>query len=223
MPFLRPSLASRRAHRENAPPMTFLSPWRLARLTVRPSEAGEHLAAATPEAHDVILRLVLPLSIVPPALAWIGGATFGWRLGGGEPLYIPAGGLALISLAYFVALVTGFVSTALVASWMAGTYGARREFGAHLAFVALVGMPAILASVAHLAPHAFVNMLLLIPALIWSLYLLYRCLPAALGTTPEQGILMASSVVAYVLVAFVSLLGITVVLWSGGIGPSLGV
>jgi len=163
------------------------------------------------------------LLIVPPALAYIGGATFGWRLGGGEPLYISAGGLALISLAYFVALVVGFVSTALVASWMAGTYGARREFGAHLAFVALVGMPAILASVAHLAPHAFVNMLLLIPALIWSLYLLYRCLPAALGTSPEQGMLMASSLVAYLLVAFVSLLSITVVLWSGGIGPTLGV
>ena len=200
-----------------------LSPWRFAGLMARPEQACDRLAGAAPEAHDVILRLVLPLSIVPPALAYIGGATFGWRLGGGEPLYIPADGLALISLAYFVALVTGFVSTALVASWMAGTYGARREFGAHLAFVALVGMPAILASVAHLAPHAFVNMLLLIPALIWSLYLLYRCLPPVLGTTPEQGILMASSLVAYVLVAFVSLLGITVVLWTGGIGPSLGV
>lgn len=200
-----------------------LSPWHFAGLMARPSTACDRLAGAAPEVHDVILRVVLPVSIVPPVLAYIGGATFGWRLGGGEPLYIPAGGLALISLGYFVALVTGFVSTALVASWMAGTYGARREFGAHLAFVALVGMPAILASVAHLAPHAFVNMLLLIPGLIWSLYLLYRCLPAILGTTPEQGILMASSLVAYVLVAFVSLLGITVVLWSGGIGPALGV
>ena len=200
-----------------------LSPWHFAGLLARPAKASERLAGPAPEVHDVILRLVLPLSIVPPALAYIGGATFGWRLGGGEPLYISAGGLALISLAYFVALVTGFVSTALVASWMAGTYGARREFGAHLAFVALVGMPATLASVAHLAPHAFVNMLLLIPALIWSLYLLYRCLPGALGTSPEQGMLMASSLVAYTLVAFVSLLCITVVLWSGGIGPALGV
>ena len=200
-----------------------LSPWHFAGLMARPSRACDRLAGPAPEVHDVILRVVLPLSIVPPVLAYVGGATFGWRLGGGEPLYIPSGGLVLISLAYFVALVTGFVSTALVASWMAGTYGARREFGAHLAFVALVGVPAIVASLAHLAPHAFVNMLLLIPALIWSLYLLYRCLPAALGTSPERGMLMASSLVAYVLVAFVSLLGITVVLWSGGIGPALGV
>ncbi len=200
-----------------------LNPWNFVRLMVRPADACESLAATAPEPHEVFFRLVLPLSILPPLLAYLGGAGFGWRLGGGTPLYISSGGLALISLGYFFALVAGFLSMSLVAYWMAGTYGARREFGAHLAFVALIGMPVVLASVAHLVPHAFVNMIVLIPALIWSLYLLYRCLPPVLGTSPERGVLMASSLVAYLLVAFVSLLGITVVLWSGGIGPVLGV
>ncbi len=209
--------------RESASRVGVPSIWQLVRLALHPSAACEQLSAAALETHDVLLRLVIPLSVVPPLLAFAGGATLGWSLGGGEPLQVSTGGLVLISLAYFAALITGFSSTALVASWMAETYSARRDFGAHLTFVALVGMPVILASVAHLAPHAFVNMALLIPALIWSLYLLYRCLPAILGTTPEQGILMASSLVAYLLVAFVSLLGITVVLWSGGIGPALGV
>ncbi len=201
----------------------YLHPWGLVRLMLRPSEACNALSGAAPEPHDVLLRLVAPLSIVPPLLAYIGGAAFGWRLGGGAPLYISGGGLVLISLGYTFALVTGFLSTALVSSWMAETYGARRDFGAHLSLVVLVGMPVIIASLAHLAPHAFINMIVLIPALIWSLYLLYRCLPMALRTSPERGMLMASSLVAYLLVAFVSLLGITVVLWSGGIGPALGV
>ena len=200
-----------------------LTPWHFARLITRPAEAGASLAAGAPETHAVLLRLVIPLSIIPPLFAYIGGATFGWQLGGGEPLHIPPSGLVLISLAYFVALIAGFLSTAVVACWMAGTYGARREFGSHLSFVVLVGMPVILASLGHLVPHVFINMLLLIPALVWSLYLLYRCLPVALGTSPERGMLMASSLVAYLLVASVSLLGISVVLWSGGIGPNLGV
>ncbi|MCY4420161.1 MAG: Yip1 family protein [Gammaproteobacteria bacterium] len=200
-----------------------LTPWHFVRLMIRPSDAGACLASAAPETSAVLLRLVIPLSLVPPLLAYIGGAVFGWHLGGGTPLYISPAGLTLISLGYFVALITGFLSTAAVASWMADTYGAKREYGTHLAFVVLVGMPVILASVGHLAPHAFVNMIVLIPALIWSLYLLYRCLPAALGTSPERGMLMASSLVAYLLVAGVSLLGITVVLWTGGIGPTLGV
>lgn len=44
-----------------------------------------------------------------------------------------------------------------------------------------------------------------------------------LHTTPERGMLMASSLIGYLLVAFVSLLGITVVLWIYGLGPSMGV
>ena len=40
-----------------------------------------------------------------------------------------------------------------------------------------------------------------------------------LKTDPALGMLMASSLVAYLLVAWVTLLGITVVLWSHGIGP----
>jgi len=173
--------------------------------------------------HGVLLRLVIPLCIAPPVFAYVGGATLGWHLGASEPLHISVDGLVLISLGYFLALIVGFLTTAAVAAWMAGTYGARRDFGTHLAFVAYVGAPLVLASVAHLVPHAFVNMIVLIGALVWSLYLLYGCLPRTLGTSPEQGMLMASSLVAFLLVAFVSLLGITVVLWTGGIGPALGI
>ena len=199
------------------------SPWSLLRLLKRPSDVGDGLSSPAGGVQAVLLRIVIPLSIVPPLFAYIGGSTLGWRLGADEPLRMSAGDLTLISFGYFLALIVGFLSTAAVSIWMSGTYGARRDFGSHLAFVAFVGMPVILASVAHLVPHAFVNMAVLIPALIWSLYLLYRCLPEVLGTSREQGMLMASALVGYLLVAFVSLLGITVVLWSRGMGPALGV
>lgn len=199
------------------------SPWSLLRLLKRPSDVGDGLSSPAGGVQAVLLRIVIPLSIVPPLFAYIGGSTLGWRLGADEPLRMAAGDLTLISFGYFLALIVGFLSTAAVSVWMSGTYGARRDFGSHLAFVAFVGMPVILASVAHLVPHAFVNMAVLIPALIWSLYLLYRCLPEVLGTSREQGMLMASALVGYLLVAFVSLLGITVVLWSRGMGPALGV
>lgn len=199
------------------------SPWSLLRLLKRPRDVGAGLSSPAGGVQAVLLRIVIPLSIVPPLFAYIGGSTLGWRLGADEPLRMAAGDLTLISFGYFLALIVGFLSTAAVSVWMSGTYGARRDFGSHLAFVAFVGMPVILASVAHLVPHAFVNMAVLIPALIWSLYLLYRCLPEVLGTSREQGMLMASALVGYLLVAFVSLLGITVVLWSRGMGPALGV
>jgi hypothetical protein len=51
------------------------------------------------------------------------------------------------------------------------------------------------------------------------MFLLYRGLPIVLKTDPRRGMLMASALIAYLLVAWVSLIGITAVLWSRGIGP----
>ena len=65
-------------------------------------------------------------------------------------------------------------------------------------------------------------MLVLVPVLIWCMYLLYRGLPVVLGTGQNRGMLMASALIAYLLVALVSLLGIMVALWGSGIGPRIG-
>jgi hypothetical protein len=54
------------------------------------------------------------------------------------------------------------------------------------------------------------------------MYLLYRGLPVVLATGPNRGMLMASALIAYLLVALVSLFGLTVALWGSGIGPLLG-
>ena len=74
----------------------------------------------------------------------------------------------------------------------------------------------------HLYPNAFINVLVLVPTLIWSMYLLYRGLPVVLHTGPNRGMLMASALIAYLLVAAVSLLGVTVALWGSGLGPLIG-
>jgi len=89
--------------------------------------------------------------------------------------------------------------------------------------ITIVGAPLAIGSIIHLYPDVFINVLVFVPAVLWGMYLLYRGLPILLHTTPERGMLMASSLIGYLLVAFVSLLGITVVLWIYGLGPSLGV
>ena len=155
--------------------------------------------------------------------AYIGASNFGWRLGAVEPIFFSSGILFAISIAYFLTLLFGFVSSAIVSQWMASTYGARHSLGIHFALITVVGAPLAVGSVIHLYPHVFINILVLVPTLIWSMYLLYRGLPIVLQISPQRGMLMASSLVGYLLVAAVSLLGITVVLWGQGIGPRMGI
>jgi hypothetical protein len=193
------------------------------RLLFQPNTVFKLLADLRPSPTAVFLKIALWFGIMPPLFAYFGAVNFGWRLGTIEPLYLPQNVLLGISVAYFFALLGGFISTAIVSRWMASTYGARHSLGIHFAMISIVGAPIALGSIIHLYPDVFINMLVLVPAILWSMYLLYRGLPIVLHTTPERGMLMASSLIGYFLVALVSLLGITVVLWSHGIGPTLGV
>ncbi len=202
---------------------TVISSWLLPRLLFTPTAVFEELSDTRPDPHVVFLKYVLWLAVIPPVFAYIGASNFGWRLGAAEPLFVPAGDLALISIGYFFALLFGFVSTAIVAQWMASTYGARHSLGIHFALVTIIAAPLVVGSVMHLFPHIFLNIVVLIPTLMWSMYLLYKGLPIVLKISPEQGMLMASALIGYLLVAAVSFLGIAEALWGRGIGPSLGV
>lgn len=193
------------------------------RLLMRPTSVFEELSNTRPDPHVIFFKYIVTLALVPPVFVYIGASNFGWRIGAAQPLFLPGGELIIISMLYFFALLFGFVSTAIVAQWMAATYGARHSLGIHFALVTIVVAPLIAGSIVHLFPHIFVNVLALIPTLMWSMYLLYKGLPVVLKISPERGMLMASALIGYLLVAAVCFLGLTVALWGRGIGPSIGV
>jgi len=195
----------------------------LTRLLFQPLATCEDLAKHEISASRIFFGIAVWIGLIPPVFAFIGATIFGWQIGAVEPIYLPAPILLGISIAYYITLLFGFVTTALVSQWMSATYGASDSLGTHFAVVTIIGAPLIIGSITHLSPHAFINVLILVPFLIWSMSLLYRGLPIALGISREKGMLMASALIAYLLVAFVSLLGITMFLWTQGLGPELGI
>ena len=104
----------------------------------------------------------------------------------GEGMDVPAGDLVVISMAYFFALLFIYVSTAIVAQWMAATYGARHSLGIHFALVTIIAAPLVVGSAMHLFPSIFLNVLVFIPTVMWSMYLLYKGLPIVLRINPER-------------------------------------
>lgn len=195
----------------------------LLRSLYEPSVAFDELSRVQPGVLAVFFKFSLWLLLLPPLFSLIGAANFGWRIGAEEPLILEGQSLVLVSLGYFLVLTFGLFSTAFISSWMASTYGASTSLGKHVALITIVGEPLAIASIAHLFPDVLINVLVLIPTMIWSMYLLYKGIPVALDTPPERGMLMASSLVGWLLVAAVSLLGISMGLWASGVGPLLGV
>lgn len=188
-----------------------------------PTQAFAELANSDVTAKEVLFKYVIWLLLLPPFFLYVGGSLFGWDIGAQEPLKLSSSALLIASIGYFFALLFGFVTTGLISQWMSKTYRATDSLGIHFALVAIVGAPLAIASAIHLLPSVMFNIIFFLPALIWSLYLLYTGLPVALNTTPEKGMLMASALTCWLLVAAVSLLGISLALWSMGFGPLLGV
>jgi hypothetical protein len=195
----------------------------LIRALFQPSTAFKQLSSDNPSPLSVLFKYSLWLLLLPPIFSWIGASAFGWRVGASEPIVLSSQSLTAISVGYFIALVFGFISTVFICRWMASTYGAKDSLGLHFALITVVAAPLAVASIAHLYPNVFFNVLILIPAMIWSMYLLFTGIPIVLDISPEKGMLMASSLVGWLLVAAVSLLGISMGLWTMGIGPYLGV
>jgi len=198
-----------------------LSILQLGKVLFAPAQVFQSVAAAPPGAARVFFGFALWLGLLPPLFAYFGTLKFGWRLGV-APVFLPQPTILAICAAYFASLLLGYVTSSVIARWMAVTYDASQSLGRSFALMAIVGAPLAVGSVVHLYPHAFFNLLVLVPVLIWSMYLLYRGLPVVLATGPNRGMLMASALIAYLLVALVSLFGLTVALWGSGIGPLLG-
>lgn len=188
----------------------------------QPNKVFEELARNTHIAH-VIPRYSFLVLLLPPLFSWLGGSQLGWRLGGSEPVFLDATGNVIFAFFYIIILCVGFFGTVYISRWMSRTYGAKRSQSLHFSLFTIIAVPLVAASAAHLYPDVFFNVLIIIPALIWSITLLYKGLPIALGISSERGMLMASSIVGWLLVAAVSLLGISTGLWVNGAPSILGV
>ena len=186
------------------------------------SSIFEHIRNRQTQASRVFVLELIPLAVLPPIFLYIGTFINGWDIGAEVPVTLSTSMLVFVCLSYFLVLLCGLLGMVVMLRWMAPTYEAELSFQLHLSLVVIIATPMVVGSIAHLYPHIFFNMLVFIPALVWSMYLLYQGVPKVLNTSPQQGMLMASSLIAIVLVGVVTLLGITVVLWTQGLGPSLG-
>ncbi len=193
-----------------------------ARVFVRPSGLFADVAKNRPSARAVFWRYALWLGMLPPLCALLGMTLFGWRLGVGEPMRFGAAVMLAGTLAYYLALLGSFGAAAALSRWMAPTYGADRGAGLHAALVAIVGTPLMAGGALHLYPLLPLNLLCLIPAILWSAYLLYTGVPILLGIDTSRGMLMASAILGVFFVAAVALAALTMALWTHGIGPNIG-
>jgi hypothetical protein len=159
------------------------------------------------------------LAALPAVCTYIGATQVGWRIGSGEVTRLTADSALLISVAFYFALLVGVFIMGRAIYWMANNFGAQVSVEKSVVFAAYTATPLFLVGVMALYPLLWLNMLIGLVALGYTIFLLYTGVPIVMRVTREQGFLFASAVLTVGLVTLVGMLAVTVLLWGFGIGP----
>ena len=162
---------------------------------------------------------VLILALVPALSGYYGTTQVGWRIGVGEPIRITGDSALSIAIVYYLALLVGVFSIGWVIHLLGKAYEVVKPLPLCIALAAYTATPLFLIGIMQVYPVLWLNMLIGLPALAYTVYLLYAGLPIMMQISVERGFLYSSAVLAVGLVALVAMLAMTALLWGMGLQP----
>lgn len=168
-----------------------------------------------------IFRHVIFVAAIPAVSGYVGTTQVGWAIGASGTHYLSNESAGVIAILTYLTMIAGVIGMGLMIQWMAKTYSGEQTFDRCIVFAAYTATPLFLVGLTLLYPLLWLNMLLGLPAVAYTLFLLYNGIPIVMQMDKEKGFLFASAIVSLGLVAMIAILAITVLLWGYGFGPQL--
>jgi hypothetical protein len=168
---------------------------------------------------NIAFIYALLLAAIPAVCGFVGTTQHGWEVGGGVQVSLTTQSAAVIAVLYYLVLLAAVFSVGWMIRWMGETYGAMQPFTRCLVLAVFIPVPLFLAGFFQLYPVLWLNLIVGIPALSYTVFLLYIGIPIMMEIPQERGFLFASAVLAFGLIGLVGVLAVTVLLWGIGIGP----
>jgi hypothetical protein len=103
---------------------------------------------------------------------------------------------------------------------MSDTYGANSSLTKGIVIVGLTSTPLFIAGLVGFYPVLWIDLLIGVAAVSWSVYLLYLGIPIVMGIPEERGFLFSSAVVGVALVILICMMVGSVILWDYGAAPA---
>ena len=187
-------------------------------LFIDPTQEWEKIREQHKDGRNSIAHIFL-LAAIPAISGYIGTTQVGWRIGVGDPIRLTGDSAIAIAVIYYLALLVGVFSIGWVIHLLGKAYEVVKPLSLCLALAAYTATPLFLIGIMEIYPVLWLNMLLGLPALAYTVYLLYSGLPIMMEIPAERGFLYSSAVLAVGLIALVALLALTALLWGMGLQP----
>ena len=188
-------------------------------LFINPKKEWQSIRDSQCSVTKCYLSYVLILAAIPPVSGYFGTTLFGWQFGARDAVKLSSESAMLIAMAYYVVMLVGVFTMGIMIQWMGKTYGAEQPLARTITLAAYTATPLFLVGIFELVPILWVNFLVGLPALGYTVVLLYTGLPVMMGISEEKGFLFSSAVLAVGLVALVTMMVATALLWGYGFAP----
>jgi hypothetical protein len=188
-------------------------------LLVDPKAEWTEIRARNYSIRRCLVQHTLPFALLPAVAGYIGTTEFGWRIGAGQVVKLTVESALVIAFLYYLAMVAAVYTVGWVVHWMSRTYGADQPLSQCMVLASYTASPLFVIGLLQLYPILWLNLVIGLPALGYSIYLLYSGVPAMMQIPAERGFLFASAVLAFGLVSLVAMLAVTALLWGVGLAP----
>ena len=165
------------------------------------------------------LSYVFLLAAIAPVSGYFGTTRFGWEIGAREAVKLSPDSALIIAIAFYAVMLIGVFSMGLMIHWMGQTYSANQPLSRCITLAAFVATPLFLVGIFELFPILWLNFVIGLPALAYTVFLLYTGVPIMMEVSEERGFLFSSAVLAVGLVALICMLAAMAILWGNGFAP----
>jgi len=196
-----------------------MNPGLIISLLSSPADGWLAIRTADLSVKEVYFRYAIPLALITPVCGFIGGTQVGWPVAGADKLFMTSESAFRIAILSFVAILVAIMMIGKLVQWMGQTYEAKQPLARCVNLSAFCISPLLLIGFATLYPPLWFIYLLGLPALGYSVFLLYTGVPIMMEVSSDRGFLFSSAILTVGLIALVGLLAVTVSMWSFGFGP----
>ncbi|MCB1678623.1 MAG: YIP1 family protein [Halioglobus sp.] len=191
-------------------------------LLTRPS-AQWRTIASLPESSFKTLLLYPCLLAIPSAVAWFYGTSqVGWTIGDeDDAVKLTVQSARQISILFYLAMLFCVAVIGYFIHWMSDTYGAPHSTPTRgLVIAGLTATPLFIAGIVGFYPLLWLDLLIGVAAVSWSVYLMYLGIPIVMDIPEERGFLFSSAVLGVAMVILICLMVGSVILWDFGAAPA---
>jgi hypothetical protein len=156
---------------------------------------------------------IIFLAAIPPLSVFIGTTGIGWSLTGDTFARLTVSSALPIAIAFYFALMAGVWLMASLIHWMEKTYGSESNLDDCMVLTTFTATPMFLAGLSGLIPLLWLDVLIGMAAVGYTIYLLYTGVPVIMKIPKDRAFFFSSSILTVGMVVLVGMLATTAVLW----------